>query len=722
MNKNKNAMLVLLISSALLSFQVLGAPTNCDVFCNDQQQQQEQGNFGGSSYSSYAKSSYDHRLQRISSNPGTLGTNARLENLDENVIGNVNNGLGLNLDRPGNWQDEKHYVTDDGKGQMSYKAGQTVTNNGYSKFAQHSYSYGSHDSHAPLSNSQILSTAEFNRELQSMRQRIDNFMGSFHLGVDSVVNANLLADFKNKASIISGQLNDVCNQVDIGGSKYQQMQQMQQQFQQDVDRMQRQMEQKMVFQSSSSSSVYQQQHYPVANNNDYVPQQTPAPIKIYQKQQINNPTFEENVEQQRLVEEKITKVQQEIGTFYTSYNRPDVDSQYQINLNGQAEQIIQKLANLKLQAIQYESARTRIEQLKSQFESYLSQLRERIQEIEDRRNEEEVARIEAEAREEKLRHEENLKVIEQRKLRIKQQEEENRRLREEAERAKQLEEETLRQREEAKRIKLQEEAAAQKRYEELKLVEQVKTQMPPLSSSGTIELSGKSTYEHTIKQTHYGSNNQQPKISQSYTRQQQQQQPIMTAHVDMTALTSRMQQELNRLQNEISNFHTYNMRLTAANSQSIINEADHQADSLRQSLNSLCETSGRYQNQNIQTSAEELSRRFEEMVRSLQSQAANYGTSLGSSGSGFAASAGYESHSSYGSSGSLTAVHQPTITNVEYEHSKSTDVEISKKPISSGQQRYSSGQQQQVDCVEHYTGQPCVEEVSRRYRRQTGGK
>ncbi|XP_014219549.1 inner centromere protein A [Copidosoma floridanum] len=732
-----------LLACALLG-QVLGAPTDCTDYCG------EQGtSYGGQARDSYGNSyaskssSYEHRLQRVGGRSGNnqLQTSGRLENLDENaVVGS--SGLGLNLDRPGSWQDEKHYVTDDGKGQMSYRAGQTVTGNGYSKFAEHSYSYGTHDSHARLANSQVLTTAEFNRELASMRNRIASFMGSFHVDAGSVVNANQIADFRDRAGAISNQLNDVCNQVDAGSSMYQQIREMQQQFDQDIDRMQKQMERQLEYHSSSSSQVYGSfKSYPSAGSSTSRPVAGSSYSQPIQQQQ---PVIsEESIVKQRLVEDEIAKIQSQVSSFYTNFGRVDTNAQYKVDLGNQADVISRELANLKLQALQSEHQRARVDNLRSHFENYLSEIRDRIHKLEDRQREEAARQLEIRIQEEKNHYEENLRNLKLEKQRI-EKEAEAERARREEELFRAQEEEAARKEAEAAAARLRQQQQQQQEEERRARleVEEVQKTVPQSDSvqgigagvAGKVEVTGSSSYEHTINTWsntggRHSSGSFQSSIGGGQSKPiHQQQHHQLNAHVDLTAATSRLQQELHRIQNEINNFNTHSMRLTAANSQSVIGEAERQAESLRQSISNLCETSSRYQNQNIQSSAEELSQRFEDMVRSLERQAANYLANPSSAASGFSASAGYTSSSSYGSNGAYSAVQAPTITNVEYEHSKSAEVEVSRRPLSSASsQRYAqSSGQRRADCVEHYAGQPCVEtrpqQQQRRYRRQAEAK
>jgi hypothetical protein len=729
-------MLPVVLVVALIAQTGLGVPTpNCAELCEDQN---VGGSYGqsksSSSYSSYSRSSYGHGRQALPST-GSLGlTGSRLENLDENVIGTS----GLN--RPGNWQDEKHYITDDGRGQMSYRAGQTVSNNGFSKYAQHSYSYGSHESHAPLSNSQVLSTEQFGRELQNMRNSISSFMGNFHSDIGSNVNANVLQDFKQKANLISNQLSSVCNQVDVGSSMYQQMQQVMSQFQRDVDKKQREME-NLIFQNSGSSSS-------TTLGSTYRYSTAPSAQR----------------------EEQVSKVQSLITSFYATFNRPETNVQYQQDLNTQVETINDKLADLGYESTQNESERARIDHLKRQFETYVSQMRLRIQEIEHRNQEEEAKRKDRELqlKLEKQQQEElqRLRQLEEDRVRLQQQEEERIRLQqleeervrlqqqeEERVRLQLLEEERLRQQQqEEERIRLQKQQEERlrlqhKQEEENKRIRQEQEQQARLVHSNTqqsnLKITGSTTYEQSVKG--YGSQTQGANTGYTESRNygnHLKSQPIIQPHIDLTAAMSRLQQDLNRLQTEVNNFNMYTMRLTSSNSVTIVGEAERQAEQLRERINNLCETSSRYQNQNILTSAEDLGRRFEELFRSFQSQAANY--------SGYSASSGFSSESSYGSSGHYGAVRAPALSNVEYEHSKTVEVEVGRKPAASSQS-YSSGSAYgstssygahgaddkfrvglidlghggsgapQVECVEMYAGQPCVERP-KRYQRHVGGK
>ncbi|XP_011494063.1 PREDICTED: mediator of RNA polymerase II transcription subunit 15 [Ceratosolen solmsi marchali] len=723
-------MLAVVLVGALIAQSSLAAPSpNCAELCEDQ----NVGSYGqsksSSSYSSYSKSSYGHGIPGMSGS-GSLGlAGSRLENLDENVIGTSG------LSRPGNWQDEKHFVTDDGRGQMSYRAGQTVSNNGFSKYAQHSYSYGSHESHAPLSNSQVLSTEQFGRELQSMRNRISSFMGNFHLDIGSNVNTNVLQDFKSKADLLGSQLNNACNQVDVGSSTYQQMQQIISQFHRDVDKKQREME-NLIYQnsgvgvsssnigSSSSTTHGSVYRYPVATSAQH--------------------------------EEQVSKVQSLISSFYTTFNRPDTNFQYQQDLNAQVDAINAKLAELNYESTQNDSDRARIDHLKRQFETYVTQIRLRIQEIERRNQEEEARRkdrelqlkLEKQQQEEKLRQEELLRAQQQEEERLRLQHQEEERLR-----LQHQEEERLRlQHQEEERLQLQ-----RKQDEENKRARQEQEQQARLVLSNAQQSSVKITGGSMYEQSGRGYGSQTQSAGSAYTESHgygghTKPQPVIQPHVDLTAAMSRLQQDLNRLQTEVNNFNMYTMRLTSANSVTVVGEAERQAEQLRERINNLCETSSRYQNQNVLLSAEDLGKHFEDLFRTFQNQAANYSQQQGggsSSSSGFSASSGYSSESSYGSSGRYSSSRAPAITNVEYEHSKSVELEVGRKPGRSQSYTTSIGSAygatssygaqgvdgkfrtglidlgqsgsgaRQVDCVEMFAGQPCVEQP-RRYRRHVG--
>ncbi|NP_001172040.1 uncharacterized protein LOC100301994 precursor [Nasonia vitripennis] len=770
-------MLALVLAAVLVAQAVQGAPTNCGELCD-----QTTGSYGQSwgSHSSYSKQSRYGSHQSYSSGSRGLGaTGGRLETLDENaVIGTPG------LDRPGTWQDEKHYVTDDGKGEMNYRAGQTVTNNGFSKYASHSYRYGSHDSHAPLSNSQILSTSEFNSELQNIRSRIANFMGSFNLGSGSLINSNTLEDFKHNANLITTQFNDVCSQLDVNSSMYQQMQQELQQFLRQSEERQRQME-ATIFQTASTTSTATHgsiHRYPVESRPASVVRPDENAIFIQQQQQR--------------IEEEISQIQNQINSFYSTFNRVDSDVKFEENLNTEVNVITQKLIDLNLQAEQNQSQRQRIENMKNRYEAYVSSIRARIEEQVRRNQEEEVKR------------QQRLQEIENERIRLENAEQAKQaQLRLETERLRQQELEAERQRHAAEKRRLEAEAESRRRLQALEAEKQkiendkinaeerrrqteklqiqldqqqqhlqqlqaVQTTRPQVT--GSVQVSGTSSLHHTVSGSYgstgsigstgsygstgsigstgsYGSTGSTGSTgsygstgssgtSGSYTRPQ----PL---HIDLTAAVNRLQQDFNRIQNEVNKFNTYTMRLTADNKVNIVNEAKQRYDQLHQNLENICNQSSRYNNQNLLNSAQELQRHFESLYQKFQNEAAR----TISSDSQVSVSGGYTSSSSYGASGSHHVVHQPKITNVEYSHEKSTEVEIgsSRRPaqhyasgsgysqssgyksgygasaddiyrtgaIDLGGSGYSGG----VDCVEQQAGQPCII-PPRRNRRNVGGK
>lgn len=745
-------MLALLLAAALIAQVAHGAPTNCGELCEQSTGsygQQSRGSSWGS-HSSYSKQSRYGSHQAYSGGSRGLGvTGARIEDLDENaVIGTAG------LDRPGSWQDAKHYVTDDGKGEMNYRAGQTVTNNGYSKYASHSYRYGSHDSHAPLSNSQVLSTSEFNNELQNIRSRIASFMGSLNLGSSSLVSANSLENFKHNADQIVTQFNDVCSQFDVGSSMYQQVQQELQQFQRQVEEQQRQME-ALVLQSTSTTSTATH-----GSINRY-PGNSPRPAAVVRPDE--NAIYIQ--QQQQRIQDEIAKVQNQINSFYSTYNRVDSDVKFQDNLNSEVNVITQKLIELNLQSEQNQSQRQTIENIKNQYETYVSSIRARIEE-QVRRNQEEEAR-----RQQRLQEIENERIRlendEQAKLsqlrieedRLRQQELEAERQRHATEKKRQEEEAENRRRlqaldDEKARIRNEEINAEERRrqserlqiqldqqQQQLQNLQTVQTTRPQLT--GSLQVSGTSTVHHSVSGS-YGSTGNSGTTG-SYTR------PQIVApqqHVDLTAAVNRLQQDLNRIQNEVNKFNSYTMRLTADNKVSIVNEAQQRYQQLHQNLENICNASSRYNNQNLLNSAQEVQRHFESLYQKFQNEAANIISSDSQIGS---VSGGFSSSSSYGSSGSHQTVQQPRISNVEYSHEKSTEVEIgtSRRPVqhyasgsgyrqSSGYKSYGAGADDiyrnglidlgggagyssGVDCVEQQAGQPCIS-PSRRNRRNVGGK
>ncbi|KAL7295472.1 hypothetical protein TKK_0011124 [Trichogramma kaykai] len=799
-----------LLMGALLVQSALGAPAACNECVGDVES--VNSGFMGGYRSHSAKSSYKASYRYSSSGVGAgsssrrlmdgrrfmvgaggLGsTGGRLENFDDSSVVGSSGGsgiglgtgrFGLNLDRAGTWRDEKHYITDDGRGAANFKAGQTVFDNGYSKFASSSWRYGSHDQNARLSNAEVVSAAEFEQELQNMRSRINSFMGNFN--VDSgALTSGRLESFKTSANLISSEMNRVCDNLDHGSARYRQMHDMLEQFNRDVEQRQQQMEQQLYHESSvssmSSRSSYQGSLRPT------VPASQLAPVQQYPvRPQID----QDRIAQQR-IEDQITSVQDQISTFYSTFGSPDVSPQYQQELNGKVDYFMQKLNDLSFEAQQHESVKVRIENVKGQLEHFVSQIRKRIGELEQRNREMEARRKEREEqlRLEKIQYEKKVRELEEQRQQLEREEETRRELRrqeeaqlkikaeeerirlqkEEAERLRIQQEETerlrLRQQEEAERLRLEREEAEKARLRQIEEEnarlrqleeENLKIQRERLTAPqaqvkpdfgghhGSVEIS--SSYQHQYKGS-YNSQSSQGR-SGSYV-QQQPSQPLIQPHVDLTAAVGRLQQDLNRLQSEVNSFNAYSMRLTSSNSQNVVREAEREAETIRERLSNLCETSGRYQSDNVHESAEKLRQHFEDLFISFQNQAANLMQQSGSAQ--FGAAGEYSSGSNYQKLGRISAS-RPASGKFEYEHSKSTEVEIGNG--SSAPQRFASGasfsgqgafgakrddefttglidlgqgsssgqqQRQQVECVEAYANQPCLNESSRRYRRDAG--
>lgn len=157
---------------------------------NNQQLQQQVVSSGQQRFQkSSASSSYRHQSGSTGLQMAAGPTNARLETFDENTaVSNNNNNVQQTFEKPtplspldngggANWQEEKHYVSEDGKGEMIYKAGQTKSDNGYTKFSQHKYSYSSSGVGSPAAgngngNAQVLSNEDFGRELDNIRAKM----------------------------------------------------------------------------------------------------------------------------------------------------------------------------------------------------------------------------------------------------------------------------------------------------------------------------------------------------------------------------------------------------------------------------------------------------------------------------------------------------------------------------------------------------------------------
>lgn len=722
--KNKLKMFALLLAVAFVGQAVQGAPKpDCTGFCDDSPITRTGSYHRSGSYSSYSKSS---RYGSGISSTGLGSTGARLEDLGEPAV---------SVERPGSWQDEKNYITDDGRGKMHYKAGQTVRNNGYSKFAEHSYSYGTHDQNARLSNAQVLSTAEFNQEFQSLRDRIRSFMGNFALGSGSIVNANFLQDFKNKANMYSSQMNDVCSHYDSSSAMYQQMRQFQEQFQRQVDQREREI-QAMISQTASSSSNVE--------TVNYTPRRPAAQIVEYT-------TPREDTFAVQRVNDQINKVQGEISNFWSSYSHVESSYEFSQNFKTKVDGITQQLSNLSQNPVPNEALKKQIQNLKAQFNNYVETITTYIKAAEEdkqRKEEEHLRQKQQRLEQERKNFDERIKQMQTESLRIQQELEiqkskhqqmefqlqqqldqqrahqraldsEKQRLQDEQFAIEQEEIKFEQQRLETQRQQQQLQQQIQQKQQQLQQqIEVVQVQQPVVRPapivveqqpevSESVHVSGHSSYEHHVKGS-YGSH-KQGSTSGSYTSSSNNNQassyvqPSLQSHVDVTAMFSKLQQDLHRLQNDVNNFNTYNMRLTSSNSASIVSEANSQASSLRQRLEELCSNSRKYQNQQILDAAEDLERNFDKMVQELQSQA-----------SSFSASAGFSSESSYSSSGKYSSARAPTITDIEIEHTKNTEVEIKGRPG----RRYTASRQ--VDCVESQAGQPCVDHFGRN-KRQAGG-
>lgn len=719
-------MLALLFAAAVLCQAVQGAPKpDCSELCEETTPIKTGAYHRSSSWGS--RSAWSSRSGSAPIRGSGLGsTGARLEDFGSDSV-----GVGS---RPGNWQDEKNYITDDGKGTMHYKAGQTVHNNGYSKFAEHSYSWGSHSKNSRLSNAQVLTTAEFNQEFQNLRESIRSFMGNFALDSGSDINANFLQDFKTRANMYSNQMNDVCNQFDTSSSMYQQMRRFQEEFQRQVS--QREHDIQNVI-SETSSNV---EAYPV--------RRPAAPLVEYTTPR------EDTVAVQR-VNDQIHHVQGEISNLWNSFSRVESTYEFSQNFKTTVDGIAQQLGSLSQNPVPNEALRQQIQSLKTQFDSYVQTITTYIKEAEEdkvKKEEEHLRQKQQKLEQERKNYEDRMRQMQTESLRLQQEldlqkskhqqmeyqlqqqldqqrahqrklDSEKQRLDNERFAVEQEEVKFEQQRVESQRKQQQlQQTIHQKQQQLQQQIEQVQVQQPVVhqpivrpaqivqeqpEAVSEVHVSGQASYEHHVKGS-YGSkvhagtsgsyHNQGGRYTQHQQQQQQQHQTPLESHQDYTAMVSKLQQDLNRLRNEVDNFETFNMRMTSSNSQSVITEANSQASSLRQRLEDLCSNSRRYQNQQLLNSAEDLERNFDRMFQDLQKQA-----------SSFAGSAGFSSESSYSSSGKYSSVRQPSITDVEVEHSKTTEVEY-KGPHTSRITK--------TDCVESQVGQPCI--VGRQ-KREVGG-
>ncbi|KAJ8686477.1 hypothetical protein QAD02_022271 [Eretmocerus hayati] len=104
----------------------------------------------------------------------------KLENLDENPMSSpaVINGP-VQPSKPANFHKSQHFVTNDGKGEATFKAGQSITDNGFTKYAEHQLNYDSNANHKPDPNTQVLTVEEFQRKQKELQEQVDDFMKDF---------------------------------------------------------------------------------------------------------------------------------------------------------------------------------------------------------------------------------------------------------------------------------------------------------------------------------------------------------------------------------------------------------------------------------------------------------------------------------------------------------------------------------------------------------------
>ncbi|KAJ8678687.1 hypothetical protein QAD02_014474 [Eretmocerus hayati] len=768
-------MLALVLLGGLLLSSTTAAPNLCSGSCDDSK-------FGGSAYgrrSSYSSLSSMGSSRGYSTGGSSLGSRGgRLETLDDNVVQTF--GSGLNLDRPGNWNEKKHIVTDDGHGEMNYEAGQTVTGNGYSKFSKHSYRYGSQDKHEPRSDSQILSVSDFNNEVQNLRQRINSFMGSYRSDSASLIDAGFMRDFRGKADLISSQLNDVCDQVSKGSSQWNQMQRMikdfESQYEQKRSELQTRYQQQLESRysgSSSGGSYHSESSYRQEQRHEY-------PKEVPPLEPLIKPSF---------------PCQDLVREFYREFNRADTSEQYQQQLNTRSELIREKLAELKLEAGQREQQLSEVTTLEAQFGSFVGQLRERIHKFEAQQREEEQRYQERlrQIEEDKRRDEERLRQLESRQEeeRRKQAQLEQQKLRLEQQRL-QLEKEAreTQERLESERIQVEqieknrsekqqrlESERAQLLQQQRKMQQQLQQPVPTPElpdveivgtdsdlrkqhSSSSSQGSSSSTFEASYNMSSSSSSSSTMHVessgnsgsSSSANLQRQQQQRVIEPHVDMTARVSRLQQDLNRLNNEINAFKIQSAQLSSENSISVVPQLNGQAESLRKEIQGLCDKSERYHSDDALQNARELKARFEAEFGRFQSSLSELSSSSSFTSSSSSSSnqqemqqvqqqlGDFSSGSSWSSSGRVSHVKPPRLTKMELEHSRSVEVEMGSRPAPvigsrssySGSSGYSasssygsaggsageSSSRYSSDCVEASAGQPCVGQLQHQRRRR----
>ncbi|XP_058790261.1 mediator of RNA polymerase II transcription subunit 12-like [Phymastichus coffea] len=705
-------MFALVVVTTLVS-QSLAAPSNCGTasVCDSYSGRQtlpgsSQTKGGYSSYSKWGSSS------SWSSGPLVGGTSSPSANLETFDDGNLIGTGGLN--RPGSWRDEKSYVTDDRKGKIDYKASQEITGNSYRKSAESSYSWGTHDYNEPKANSQFIHSSQFDGQIRDVERDMEAFIGQFSFGAGSTVNQQTLESFRRQADQLSRQVTGLCDQADVNSEQYRQLQRIKQNFDRQVQLKQQEI---MNFAVESKHSISGSIGSSSVGASYEQPQPHYSTVPVYPEPIYQAPVTANPVEIQReRVQQECNKLRANIDSFYnnfvtadySTYDREDTLTTFRAQVNAQVATINQQIANLRVESANFEYQRNFVEEMNRTFESYVTNLNQHIKDCEDRIRAEQLRLIKEQERiqKEKLererleadrRYQENLLKIQEQHDREQREFEERQRLEVERLEKKKIEAELEweRKKEKAERVT----------YQPRPQPSLPQVQLPVQTVAPNVEVAQNGGWSHKVDVHISGSQHHEVSgsgVGGASSGQQIQYQPVQIGpHIDFTEIQNKMSQEFNRLVSSVNRLSSYSMQLTESNQQTINAQFQRDANELRRKIENLCQESSQYHNDHVFKAAEDLKRTLEQSFQYFQQELAK----VSSSGS-------FQDSSSWNTGSRYTNVRQPHISNVEINHSKSTEFELSHGG------RGNAGQQQVV-CVEQYANQPCIEPV--RVRRDAGG-
>lgn len=728
-------MITVLFCFLIASFS--GARGICDENCSNSMLRSL--GQGRTSYSShYQSSSFSNNMNHPMSNSNSP---ANFEGLSKRDLDTDSS------DRPRNWNDEKHFITDDGKGRMSYKEGQIVTDGSITRYASHNYRYSSHDSETPPPNAQVLSQSEFDNQVQRIRNSISNFNQNFRFNSALIVNENTNRNFKSQAELIRNQVNDVCNQIDPNSSMYMQMQDMLRQFNENVSRKESMMQQFISRNINNNNNNYYGENYPQSTSRDYYPHTTSSnyyPVH-------DRPTHR--------VMEGVKSLQTSVSSFYKQFNRLSIDSKYLQDLDDRSNAIKNQISSLQAESSHDSHITSRLESLKTQFETYVSQLKERLEEMVNERNQEQSSPASNYTRQmnydlyrnnnyqqptapprrhqnynrEEIRNRQSSSFNRQSQTNVEQESSYRSRVPNYNRQPDQAQEQSTATRSNYRETPSNTQAPSQQSTNLDRDQDQSFTyeRNSEVHRSIPFSISSQTESEYHVRQ----SLSEENRASSRQRNQDGQLQLVngqvdtshywpptvvaiteatpsnlqtssfgsastpsageSTTYLDMIALNSRLRQDLRRAEHEMNTFvNKYSIRLTASNTETLGKELEMMAERIRSNIKSLCQQTETYKFQSLNERAEELNHRFEDRFKDFLKVIDQYHQERSEdAGIGFISSSGGTSSHFHN-----TELRKPQVTRVELEKERTIEIEASRRMphISASIRSPGLGENQQV--------------------------